>query len=194
MEPSSVELLTAGLDGYTDQAKGVEELFGKIWPPCLQHVTTESNILNNAFSFNPQSVELFVIGIINEDKYVIPDEAKKWVYTTLNDAWRGYKSRTKGKYYSSLKTEEEMIAEKPEEIPTEDFKILLKYWGMKKSMHWQMITRSVAVLSLIHTLTWVLKKLGDANPDLKLDIGEFCATVSSEDDNGTPMTHGGPTS
>ncbi|KAL6548788.1 hypothetical protein OROGR_008554 [Orobanche gracilis] len=43
-------------------------------------------------------------------------------------------------------------------------------------------------------LTWVLKKLGDANPDLKLDIGEFCATVSSEDDNGTPMTKGGPTS
>ncbi|KAL6521446.1 hypothetical protein OROGR_018015 [Orobanche gracilis] len=27
-----------------------------------------------------------------------------------------------------------------------------------------------------------------------LDIGEFCATVSSEDDNGTPMTKGGPTS
>ncbi|KAL6523205.1 hypothetical protein OROGR_016808 [Orobanche gracilis] len=43
-------------------------------------------------------------------------------------------------------------------------------------------------------LTWVLKKLGDANPDLKLDIGEFCATVSSEDDNGTPMTKGAPTS
>ncbi|KAL6529120.1 hypothetical protein OROHE_014864 [Orobanche hederae] len=43
-------------------------------------------------------------------------------------------------------------------------------------------------------LTWALKKLGDANPDLKVDIGEFCATMSSEDDNGTPMTQGGPTS
>ena len=44
-------------------------------------------------------------------------------------------------------------------------------------------------------LTWVLKKLGDANPDLKLNIGDFCATVSSDqDDNGTPVTQGGATS
>ena len=44
-------------------------------------------------------------------------------------------------------------------------------------------------------MTWVLKKLGDANPDLKLDIGDFCATVSSDqDDNGTPMTQGGVSS
>lgn len=33
MRPASLELLTAGLDGYADQAKRVEELFGKIWPP-----------------------------------------------------------------------------------------------------------------------------------------------------------------
>lgn len=33
MGPAAVELLSAGMDGYTDQAKRVEELFGKIWPP-----------------------------------------------------------------------------------------------------------------------------------------------------------------
>ena len=33
MGPAAVELLTTGLDGYTNQAKRVEELFGKIWPP-----------------------------------------------------------------------------------------------------------------------------------------------------------------
>ncbi|XP_039167606.1 transaldolase isoform X2 [Eucalyptus grandis] len=33
MGPTSVELLAAGLDGYVNQAKRVEELFGKIWPP-----------------------------------------------------------------------------------------------------------------------------------------------------------------
>uniref|UniRef100_A0A3Q7HV25 trehalose-phosphatase n=1 Tax=Solanum lycopersicum TaxID=4081 RepID=A0A3Q7HV25_SOLLC len=33
MGPASVELLTIGLDGYINQAKRVEELFGKIWPP-----------------------------------------------------------------------------------------------------------------------------------------------------------------
>ncbi|XP_021901804.1 uncharacterized protein LOC110817525 [Carica papaya] len=33
MGPASVELLAAGLEGYVNQAKRVEELFGKIWPP-----------------------------------------------------------------------------------------------------------------------------------------------------------------
>ncbi|XP_022736797.1 uncharacterized protein LOC111289761 isoform X3 [Durio zibethinus] len=33
MGPASVELLAAGLDGYVNQAKRVEELFDKIWPP-----------------------------------------------------------------------------------------------------------------------------------------------------------------
>ncbi|KAK0586566.1 hypothetical protein LWI29_008975 [Acer saccharum] len=33
MGPASVELLAAGLEGYVNQAKRVEELFAKIWPP-----------------------------------------------------------------------------------------------------------------------------------------------------------------
>ncbi|XP_061348254.1 uncharacterized protein LOC133293671 isoform X1 [Gastrolobium bilobum] len=33
MGPASVQLLAAGLDGYADQAKRLEDLFGKIWPP-----------------------------------------------------------------------------------------------------------------------------------------------------------------
>ncbi|KAG5039751.1 hypothetical protein JHK85_012227 [Glycine max] len=33
MGPAAVQLLAAGLDGHADQAKRVEELFGKIWPP-----------------------------------------------------------------------------------------------------------------------------------------------------------------
>ncbi|KAI3689664.1 hypothetical protein L2E82_47629 [Cichorium intybus] len=33
MGPASLELLASGMDGYSNQAKRVEELFGKIWPP-----------------------------------------------------------------------------------------------------------------------------------------------------------------
>uniref|UniRef100_A0A803L6I6 Transaldolase n=1 Tax=Chenopodium quinoa TaxID=63459 RepID=A0A803L6I6_CHEQI len=33
MGPAAVDLLTAGIDGYSNQANRVEELFGKIWPP-----------------------------------------------------------------------------------------------------------------------------------------------------------------
>lgn len=40
-------------------------------------------------------------------------------------------------------------------------------------------------------MAMMLKKLGEANPGMKLDIGNFCATVSSEEvGNGTPMTDG----
>lgn len=31
--PASKELLAAGLEGYANQTRRVEELFGKIWPP-----------------------------------------------------------------------------------------------------------------------------------------------------------------
>ncbi|KAM3734905.1 hypothetical protein ACB098_10G049200 [Castanea mollissima] len=33
MGPATVDLLAGGLEGYVNQAKRVEELFGKIWPP-----------------------------------------------------------------------------------------------------------------------------------------------------------------
>ena len=37
----------------------------------------------------------------------------------------------------------------------------------------------------------LLKKLGEANPGMNLDVGNFCATISSEaDGNGTPITDG----
>ncbi|KAL6551267.1 hypothetical protein OROMI_021755 [Orobanche minor] len=46
-------------------------------------------------------------------------------------------------------------------------------------------------------MTWFLKKLGEANPTLKFDIGDFCATFSSDQDKcDTPITQtpGGATS
>lgn len=39
-------------------------------------------------------------------------------------------------------------------------------------------------------LTWMFKKLSEANPDLKIDLGDFCATISTNNDDGTPMTGG----
>lgn len=33
MGPAAEELVAAGLEGYVNQTRRVEELFGKIWPP-----------------------------------------------------------------------------------------------------------------------------------------------------------------
>ncbi|KAL6573146.1 hypothetical protein OROMI_012762 [Orobanche minor] len=41
-------------------------------------------------------------------------------------------------------------------------------------------------------MSWMFKKPRDANPGLKFDITDLCATASSDqDDNGTPFTQGG---
>lgn len=50
------------------------------------------------------------------------------MYTTLNDAWRVYKSRMKKKYYSSFENYNERVKNRPDDIPSEDFENLLKYW------------------------------------------------------------------
>ena len=39
-------------------------------------------------------------------------------------------------------------------------------------------------------LAFALKKLGEANPGIKIDIEELCAIVTSENDDGTPLTGG----
>ena len=39
-------------------------------------------------------------------------------------------------------------------------------------------------------ITWVLKKLSEANPDMNVNLGDLCATISisTDNENGTPMT------
>ncbi|KAK1394576.1 hypothetical protein POM88_013632 [Heracleum sosnowskyi] len=38
--------------------------------------------------------------------------------------------------------------------------------------------------------TWVLTKLGEANPNIKVDLGELCTTISSDHEDGTPVNGG----
>ncbi|KAL6584856.1 hypothetical protein OROMI_004145 [Orobanche minor] len=63
------------------------------------------------------------------DRYLIPDDGKHWVFKTINRSWRTYKSRMKARYYTKYETDEEMMNNRPNEIPLEDFKVLVNYWG-----------------------------------------------------------------
>lgn len=40
---------------------------------------------------------------------------------------------------------------------------------------------------------WMLRKLGEANPSININMAELCATISSDHDDGTPITGGGAT-
>lgn len=53
----------------------------------------------------------------------------KWVLKSINADWRGYKSRLKAAHYTPYTTDEERLENRPDEIPLEDFKLVLKYWG-----------------------------------------------------------------
>lgn len=48
---------------------------------------------------------------------------------SIRDCWRGYKSRIKTAHYKAYKTDEERLDNKPDNIPVEDFKVLLRYWA-----------------------------------------------------------------
>ncbi|KAL8121024.1 hypothetical protein AgCh_017982 [Apium graveolens] len=63
-----------------------------------------------------------------KQRYILPEELKVWALKTIQHAWRGNKSRTKCAHYLAFATDEERLANKPIDIPAEDFKVLLKYW------------------------------------------------------------------
>lgn len=51
---------------------------------------------------------------------------------TLRDAWKVFKSRIKKKHYRKYDNDVERLKNKPSDIPLDEFKVLIKYWGSKK--------------------------------------------------------------
>ncbi|KAH0746071.1 hypothetical protein KY285_007728 [Solanum tuberosum] len=61
-------------------------------------------------------------------KFLIPVEGKKWVMTSLRDAWRRHKQKIKERYFDKNSTVEDMLAKRPDDMPEEQFRQLIKYW------------------------------------------------------------------
>ncbi|XP_058777268.1 uncharacterized protein LOC131651623 [Vicia villosa] len=64
---------------------------------------------------------------VNE-KYNVPKEGRKAVFSTVNDAWRRYKCSLKKKHFSKYKNLKKKLKNRPQEVPEEDFRKLLEYW------------------------------------------------------------------
>lgn len=47
----------------------------------------------------------------------------------MAELWRIHKSRFKVRYYTKYHTDEDRLKNRPQSIPLEKFKVLLKYWG-----------------------------------------------------------------
>lgn len=82
---------------------------------------------------------------ILQARYDIPEDGRKWVYTTLSVAWKLHKARVKKAYYTKYDNDEERLENRPDRVPLEDFKMLLKYWGDAKV---QLVTRKTSLVFL----------------------------------------------
>lgn len=81
MGPAAVQLLAAGLDGYAEQAKRVEDLFGKIWPPpnvwfdffyVARSLPDEGNLPSFCvfcFPFNSWTISFHVKNTVSEERF-----------------------------------------------------------------------------------------------------------------------------
>ncbi|KAL2942821.1 Tethering factor for nuclear proteasome STS1, partial [Bienertia sinuspersici] len=62
-------------------------------------------------------------------KYILPPESYDWVMETLDVSWRGFKCRLKRDHYYPYDTYEKRLNSRPDNVPEDHFKLLLKYWA-----------------------------------------------------------------
>ncbi|XP_070049504.1 uncharacterized protein [Nicotiana tomentosiformis] len=64
-----------------------------------------------------------------KDKYDIPEAGKKWTLETVQDAWRKHKSILKKDDFDAYGNDETRMLHIPEDVPSSQFKELLKCWN-----------------------------------------------------------------
>ncbi|KAF7832210.1 putative transposase [Senna tora] len=62
-------------------------------------------------------------------KFNVPDEGKKWVESTIQDAWRLYKCKIKNLHFEKFANMTERLKHRPATIPESHFKKLCLYWS-----------------------------------------------------------------
>ncbi|KAH0669637.1 hypothetical protein KY285_023798 [Solanum tuberosum] len=67
-----------------------------------------------------------------QEKYDIPDSAKKWALDGIKNARRKYKNDLYRNHYKAYANDDLRMANKPKDVSESDFKDLLKYWDSEK--------------------------------------------------------------
>nr|XP_025650800.1 uncharacterized protein LOC112746897 isoform X1 [Arachis hypogaea] len=63
-------------------------------------------------------------------KFILPKEGKEWVMTGVQEAWKGYKTRIKGKHFEIYNNIEVILKNRPLDIPEVQFRKLITYWSI----------------------------------------------------------------
>ncbi|XP_019223798.1 PREDICTED: uncharacterized protein LOC109205542, partial [Nicotiana attenuata] len=62
-------------------------------------------------------------------KYDIPDASKKWVFESIQNAWRKYKNQLFNDHYKPYENDELRMEKRPVDVPESQFRDLLNYWN-----------------------------------------------------------------
>ena len=66
-------------------------------------------------------------------KFIVLEEAKEWALGNVNLKWLVEKTRVKVDHYTKYQTNEERLAQRPLDIPLDNFKELLCFWDNPKT-------------------------------------------------------------
>ncbi|XP_019225432.1 PREDICTED: uncharacterized protein LOC109207010 [Nicotiana attenuata] len=62
-------------------------------------------------------------------KYDIPDASKKWIFESIQNAWRKYKNQLFNDHYKAYENDELRMEKRPVDVPESQFRDLLNYWN-----------------------------------------------------------------
>ncbi|XP_049390290.1 uncharacterized protein LOC125854758 [Solanum stenotomum] len=67
-----------------------------------------------------------------KEKYDIPEIGNTWTLKTIQEAWRRRKFDLKTHHFDAYANDQIRMEKKPDDVPTSQFKELLKYWNSEK--------------------------------------------------------------
>lgn len=77
--------------------------------------------------------KLTLVILVPKKKFIVPHGGKSWVLGSVGSKWRAYKGKVKDKHYTPYTTMAEMVANRPNAIPKEEFIDLMKYFASDKA-------------------------------------------------------------
>ncbi|XP_072054287.1 uncharacterized protein [Arachis hypogaea] len=66
---------------------------------------------------------------IMQTKFILPDSGEKWLIQAIRDAWKRFKGKIKQKHFVPFDTIEDMVKNRPTQVPEGHFIKLIYYWS-----------------------------------------------------------------
>ncbi|XP_075105907.1 uncharacterized protein LOC107785794 isoform X4 [Nicotiana tabacum] len=129
-------------------------------------------------------------------KYDIHDAAKRWVFVSIQNAWRKYKNQLFNDHYKAYENDELQMEKRLVDVPKSQFRDLLNYWNSdayKDEMERiqstqesengsQSVNAFASVIGPEHPGCLRLYGRGVTKTSLKRKVGDFGPSLSSTDE------------